>query len=341
MVFDWRVMRRSAAVALVAGISVTGAMGVQAQEPGPRSGLPVDIHEGTCESPLAEPAYDAGLAEPVQETGETEAEDLVEEAEDAADDVDAPDVDLGVLGDDGILNQDDEGFFAEDLDGDGINDVGLDENGDGVLGDDEVVGADANNDGQLDENELVGAAPAEGGAATQIEETIYRADTDVDDLDTENLFATQHVVLVHESEENYTTYLACGEIRPLVEDDQIVVPLRPVGETDFFGVSLIDEDGSGAATFVLQGVQQQAAAAAPTAAPPPPTATPAPTETPAPPTPTPEPPPTETPVPPTETPIPTAVITETEIVEEEIVVTEVVESTEVVLAPTATAEASQ
>ncbi len=284
----------------------------------PVAGLPVDIHSGTCQNPTAEPAYDAGLAEPVRQTGETEAGDLVGDdvAGDGETGVGVPGTD--VLGDDGILNQDDEGYLTGDVNGDGTNEVGIDQDGNGTLDQAEVVGIDANNDGALDQAELGGADQDAAAAAALLNETVYKADTAFgEDIQTNELFGQPHVVLVHKSEQEYATYLACGEIQPLVEENQIVVPLRPVGGSDFFGTALIQEDGSEAATFVFQGLQQDAQAAA-TVVPPPPTATPA---------------PTATPLPPTNTPVPTAVIEETQVV----TVTQVVTETEVVPAPTATA----
>ncbi len=57
-------------------------------------------------------------------------------------------------GEGGFFNQKDEGCLSEDLDGDGIVEIGMDENGDGVLDENEVLGEDANNDGELTEDEL-------------------------------------------------------------------------------------------------------------------------------------------------------------------------------------------
>ena len=287
---------------LVLGMIVFGgASGLAQDSPAGEGGpFPVDLHSGSCEDPLTEPAYDGGNLDWV--------------AEGAADEDAA-----ALLGDDGLLNEDDEGFLAADVDGDGIAEVGIDADGNGTLDDAEILGRDENRDNALDEGEIGGAVPADPMQGA------LKAEADIDADGEELLNEGPYVVIVHQSEEEYTTYLACGEIRDLdLEDDEVIVPLRPVGNSQYFGFARIPRDSGELDTYLFRGLAGQGVTAAPTPASIPPTNTPVQTNTPPPP-------------PPTNTPVPTAVITETEVVE----VTQVVTETEVVPAPTATAEAQQ
>lgn len=60
-----------------------------------------------------------------------------------------------VLGDDGVFTEDEAGYLSDDIDDDGIMEIGFDEDEDGMLTDDEVLGDDANEDGELTEDELI------------------------------------------------------------------------------------------------------------------------------------------------------------------------------------------
>ncbi len=201
----------SSALVLLLGMMVSGGPRVLAQDAPADGAFPIGIHSGTCADPTTEPAYDGGLAEPVQETGETEAVDLEEEEEEEAP---PPAGDAGAPAAEAPVEEEDD--------------------------------------------------RAERGReqAARIGETVYKADTELEDVDMAALIEQPHVVIVHESEENYGTYLACGRIDPLAEEGQIVVLLRPVGDSETIGVSLILDDGSEAATFVRRGIQDPDVAAA-------------------------------------------------------------------------------
>lgn len=112
-------------------------------------------------------------------------------------------------------------------------------------------------------------------------------------LDPEN----PRVAVVHESAENYGTVIACGQILPVMDEDNVVVFLHQVGGSNLTGYLEMPEDVSSAQGFLWTiedfSMQEQ------TEATPPQAGTPAPIETPAPSTPTQE---------------ATAVITETEVV---------------------------
>ena len=72
-------------------------------------------------------------------------------------DVDAPDVDVpnADLGDDGVFDENDEGFLAVDYDNDGVVEIGRDLNEDGTLDDSEYVGDDVNGVGALQGDEVL------------------------------------------------------------------------------------------------------------------------------------------------------------------------------------------
>ena len=130
------------------------------------------------------------------------------------------------------------------------------------------------------------------------------------------------VILVHQSAEQYNTYLACGELSGPIVDNNLAVGLRPINNAGYAGVATLSASDattdstvylmsdllalSGGTTSGTPEVQPTPIAAQGTF---PPTEVPtaAPTQTPAPPTAVPTEtvaPPTETPVPPTETPVP-------------------------------------
>jgi hypothetical protein len=117
-----------------------------------------------------------------------------------------------------------------------------------------------------------------------------------------------HVLIVHQSADQFDTYIACGELGGPVQDDQLVVALRPENNSGFAGTALIKKDGD-KTTSNLYLTEQVLALQGGKAGP---TPSPAPSPTPAPtaqPTPSPSPAPSPTPSPtqaPTQTPAPTA-----------------------------------
>ena len=66
--------------------------------------------------------------------------------------------------------------------------------------------------------------------------------TTLDDL---LLAGRPHVILVHQSAEQFGTYLACGDIAGAIVDGQLVIALRPVGESGVAGVTILDRDERG------------------------------------------------------------------------------------------------
>lgn len=132
-----------------------------------------------------------------------------------------------------------------------------------------------------------------------------------------------HVLVVHNSEDDFATLIACGELAGSVRDDQLVVALRPLNMSGYAGTATLSRDGDNTSSNIYLFSQVEAISGAapaapvegetptpgPTAAPtPPPTAVP--TETPAP-TQPPVPTATPAPPPPTEPPAPTATVAPT------------------------------
>jgi hypothetical protein len=61
----------------------------------------------------------------------------------------------------------------------------------------------------------------------------------LDDL----LGSTPYVILVHQSSQDYATYLACGAIGGPVVGDQLVVAVRPLAGSDLAGVAILSRPG--------------------------------------------------------------------------------------------------
>ncbi|MDP9369041.1 MAG: cupredoxin domain-containing protein [Chloroflexota bacterium] len=263
----------------------------------------IGVHNGTCAQFMPEPAYDAGEMQLVPIRGffeegegaaETVEEDEVVEPVAPVDPVAEEDDDfLGIAGDDGVFNQEDEGFLADDFDDDGVVEIGRDLDNDGILGEDEVLGDDVDNDGILTEDEFVVIVPVDPMTGL-----VWKADEEVDFDGEELVNQGPYVMVVHESAQAYGNYLACGEVLDLVEEDNVVVPLRPIGDSNYTGVALIEANDGEYAAYLFRGIKApgQGARTPPTPTPPPPTPTPVPpTPTPMPPTPTPTPQPFDLP----------------------------------------------
>jgi len=228
--------------AVMATMSMQGA-GAQATEVLPVVG----VHSGTCADYVPDPAYDFGVmtaipVEGVAEEGEGRAESVNEEQDELFGD----DQVAGAFGDDEFFGEDDAGYLTDDLDGDGISEIGFDENGDGVLDEAEVFGEDLNDDAQLGYNELWSPFPIQ---------TVWKADAADLGVDGAELVTEgPHVMLVHASAEDYDRILACGPILDLVEEDFVVVPLQPYAGSGYFGTALIQAENGEYAAYLFSGI---------------------------------------------------------------------------------------
>ena len=61
-----------------------------------------------------------------------------------------------------------------------------------------------------------------------------------------------HVVAVHQSPEEFGTLVACGQIMPVMDDDNVVVFLHPVGGSNQAGFIEMGQDGSDARGFLWE-----------------------------------------------------------------------------------------
>jgi hypothetical protein len=74
---------------------------------------------------------------------------------------------------------------------------------------------------------------------------VFRGETDVE-MSLEDILAESHSINVHESAENIQNYIACGEIGGVVVDDDgdtLVVALRPMNDSGYFGMAFLKADG--------------------------------------------------------------------------------------------------
>jgi len=71
---------------------------------------------------------------------------------------------------------------------------------------------------------------------------VLYSDTDVE-MSLEDLLATSYSINLHESEENIQNYIACGEIGGVTVDDKLSIALRPVNESGYSGIAILEADG--------------------------------------------------------------------------------------------------
>lgn len=68
--------------------------------------------------------------------------------------------------------------------------------------------------------------------------TETKIDSSLDDL-----LANPYVIIVHQSKDNFDTYLACGEVGGYVQNDQLEVGLRPLNNSGFAGIAILKKNG--------------------------------------------------------------------------------------------------
>lgn len=224
------------------GLSLRAALAGQNPELTPEaadaSNAPVAIHNGTCARFQREPIHEVGTLE-FQPAGINSIVDDLRENEllggpaaDSRNDTDS---------DDGRdLDREDATYLDEDLDGDDILDAGEDVDSDGLLD----RGIDVDADGVIDEpGRLV---PVSGRDAR-----IFKAEEDVD-ATLDDLFGSPKTLVVHKSAEEDASILACGELTRAadVEDEEVVVVgLRPVDGSDYFGYAVFERGTSNLPIF--------------------------------------------------------------------------------------------
>lgn len=235
--------RRSAglAAALVApAMMIAAPMGTGAQEPGidvlTLRSYPLAIHQGTCETVVAEPSYDLGFLVPralYVEGDEVFNDDFYEtgiyDPFDTAGfyDLDDPLVAAEIQND--VIDENAE-FLFDDVDDNGFFDYGLDLNDDAILDPVEVV-----------QRPVVWAYENE---LNDIEAGIVGLEGE--DPELADLRAIPHVLMVHRDTVIDTNYMACGEIEGVPsDDDEIVFAVRPLASSTFVGIAQMEADEAG------------------------------------------------------------------------------------------------
>jgi hypothetical protein len=92
------------------------------------------------------------------------------------------------------------------------------------------------------------AGPVEGTLSASRVLTSVSEDVD---LSFDDMLAESHSVTVHLSEDKIQTYVACGEIGGIVNDDQLVIALHSVDESGYTGIALLTKDGDGNADVTV------------------------------------------------------------------------------------------
>ncbi len=74
---------------------------------------------------------------------------------------------------------------------------------------------------------------------------LYSETDDIELSFEDDVLASSHSIVVHESEENIQNYIACGEIGGVVVDDELVISLRPLNDSGYTGIAKLDADDDG------------------------------------------------------------------------------------------------
>jgi hypothetical protein len=76
-------------------------------------------------------------------------------------------------------------------------------------------------------------------------EVLYSDSEDIELSFEDDVLASSHSIVVHESEENIQNYIACGEIGGVVVDDGLVISLRPLNDSGYSGIVKLESDDDG------------------------------------------------------------------------------------------------
>lgn len=74
---------------------------------------------------------------------------------------------------------------------------------------------------------------------------LYSESDDIELNFEDDVLASSHAIVVHESEENIQNYIACADIGGVVVDDELVVSLQPVNDSGYTGIVKLDADDEG------------------------------------------------------------------------------------------------
>ncbi len=74
---------------------------------------------------------------------------------------------------------------------------------------------------------------------------VLYADSEEVDLSWDDMMATSHAINVHLSDEEISTYIACGDIGGIVVDDQLTIALGPQNDSGYHGIAILEKDEEG------------------------------------------------------------------------------------------------
>lgn len=83
----------------------------------------------------------------------------------------------------------------------------------------------------------------------------------------EDILAEEHVINVHESPENISNYIACGELTGEPEDGQLTIELIELNDSGFIGEAMLTDMGDGTTTVHVSLYPAEAPAGTPVATP--------------------------------------------------------------------------
>ena len=74
---------------------------------------------------------------------------------------------------------------------------------------------------------------------------VLYADSEDVDLSWDDMLATSHAVNVHLSDEEISTYIACGDIGGVVVEDELMIALEPQNDSGYHGIAILSQDEDG------------------------------------------------------------------------------------------------
>jgi hypothetical protein len=74
---------------------------------------------------------------------------------------------------------------------------------------------------------------------------VLYAESDDVDLSWDDMMATSHAINIHLSDEEISTYIACGDIGGVVVDDELIIALEPQNDSGYHGIAVLDKDDDG------------------------------------------------------------------------------------------------
>lgn len=110
----------------------------------------------------------------------------------------------------------------------------------------------------------VGGTPTIGEPATPVAEPMASptaavnaesdrpSSTTTVDAPLSDILAGDHVINVHESDENIQNYIACGEIRGAADATEVNFLLKELNDSGFMGVATLTDNGDGTTTVVVR-----------------------------------------------------------------------------------------